>query len=884
MRSSSGLYALSLTLILATGLAAAGESGVTVLDESSLWRYHLTWCSEQVKLKSGETVFADGIMPVRRAKVAGKHTILLTKMAKPRRTAPPPAGWKTPEFDDSGWPRYRWRLGRAHRSTSMLCLRARFQVERPADLKLSLGFRGGAAVFVNGKELKRAHLPKSKLESGALAEDYPREAYLNPEGFLLRRGFGDPKKYAENFKKRLRRIDSLVVPASALKKGLNVVAIQMHRAVAPEYLFLGKCKTGKTPKHVWWARLGAEDVKLTGPAGGAVLPNTGRPSGLQVWSHPVVERVRITDGGDRMGKPRVRIIGARGGSFSGQVVAGSKEAIRGLGAKASALSGGGGSIPASAIKVRYGLLDGPRVSRRYPAVAFSGLDPVAPAEVPVDKRGGGAVRPVWVTVHVPRDAKPGEYTGKLTVSAQGAKSVEVPLSLKVIDWLVPPSTEFFGHVGMVQSPDSLAMKYGVEMWSEPHWKLVEESLRLMGTVGNKSVYLPLLAKTHFGNEQSMVRWIKKPDGSYKHDFSIAERYLKLVVKHMGKVPIVCLYCWEPAVVTTAYPAHLSAAQRAQDGTRYCTVVDPASKKLSQIDAPPWGTPEAEKFWRPVMEGMRQRIEKLGMGKSLMIGVAGDYVPSPAAAKTITTCLPAAKWVCHTHIYRTKLYDRPVGYLAVVWGMASVRDPSSGRFYGWKNPLHVVGFPRYGCGVFGPGLKSYRPLAAFRVVIEGAMVSAGGGSRKGRVPGAHGVGRLGVDFWQVLKDKRGRVRGSVVGTYNPWGSLHLRNAVEVMLSPGAKGPVATARLEMMRENLQVIEARIFIERVLTDPTRRAKLGEPLARKCQEILDERIRHILRTVRQGTSGYVDPAWFPASCWQERLEELYSAAAEVAGKTGGK
>jgi hypothetical protein len=69
--------------------------------------------------------------------------------------------------------------------------------------------------------------------------------------------------------------------------------------------------------------------------------------------------------------------------------------------------------------VRYAKLDGP-YQPGFPfqpgCFFFDGLENDPPAEVPVDKAGGGAVQPVWLTVRVPKDAQPGAYSGQLTIS------------------------------------------------------------------------------------------------------------------------------------------------------------------------------------------------------------------------------------------------------------------------------------------------------------------------------------------------------------------------------------------------------------------------------------------------------------------------------------
>ena len=66
---------------------------------------------------------------------------------------------------------------------------------------------------------------------------------------------------------------------------------------------------------------------------------------------------------------------------------------------------------------------------------------------------------------------------------------------------------------MIQSPDTLALQYGVPLWSDRHWELIGKSFDLMRPTGSRVVYVPLLRNTNQGNSESMVRWTKKKDGS-----------------------------------------------------------------------------------------------------------------------------------------------------------------------------------------------------------------------------------------------------------------------------------------------------------------------------------------------------------------------------------
>ncbi len=469
------------------------------------------------------------------------------------------------------------------------------------------------------------------------------------------------------------------------------------------------------------------------------------------------------------------------------------------------------------------------------------------------------------------------------MGAEGVKTRKVPVRLRVAGWKLPDSKDFVTHVGLIQSPESVAMKYKVKMWSEEHWRLLEESFELLGQVGTKTVYIPLRSRTYFGNEHSMVRWIKAADGSWKHDFSIAERYLDLAVKHLGKVPVVCLYCWDVDTDGCYFGKKVDLSKR--PGTPF-TVLDPKTGALSEEVGPRWGEAKTREFWRPVFAGMRDILRKRGLEKSMMVGICGDRRPSKAAVEDLKAVAPEARWVVSSHGAPRKLHGQPVGYVCFVWGVNGIPDPQVRRYHGWKNPELICPFPRSGSGVFGPGLRQVSPLAPYRMAAETALVSAGRAGRAGG--GLRGFGRCGADFWPLRKEKHygdWRYR-SLAGRYpetNDWHGGWLHNSFIYVLGPGEHGPVATTRLEMLREGLQEAEARVFIEKALLDETLKAKLGKELARKCLELLDERTRSCRRTFVYGTgTARWNSLWLTSSGWQERSAALYSTAAEVAARLG--
>jgi hypothetical protein len=848
----------------------------------------LTWGTDLGRLESGELVPMHPHRTTERVikVVEGRRRYVypLRRHDAARYWPLPPAGWQEVDFDDGDWARMDARFchgdygsrKRGYKSMQLLCLRGRFRVADPARTRrmtVTVRFQGGAVVYVNGRELARAFLPAGELAPSTPGVDYPQECFFDANGLPWEWTAPREDPVAKKaFEKRIRTLTA-PVPASMLRAGVNVVAVEVHRSPAPAKFFTtSKSRKYVTLTHVqkycWWPRLAVESVTLTAAGGAGVEPNaghTGRPKGMQVWSAPLHRYVFADDYGDPFEPPaRIRMTAARNAVCSAQLAVSADTPIRGLSARASAVRSDNGRIPASAVEVRYGLPDGRAHPQRGPL--FDGLERFAPQTVPVlTGLGGepvfGAVQPIWVTVRVPAEAGAGQYGGTVTINADGREPTVVPVTLQVVDWRMPPSREFFTHLGLIQSPDSVAMKYGVPMWSDAHWRLLERTFRLLGEVGNKVVWITPQRKTHFGNEHAMIRFTRGADGELSPDLSIAERYVELAVRHQGKVPVVALYAWRSPWETGHFGHH-----RPQDRLILISVLDPDTGALQKADGPRWGTPECRRFWRPVFDGMKRILAKHGIADSLMIGVAGDYMPTDTSLADLAAASGGLPWVFHAHVVRHALgtkKDHRTAYIADGWGGHCRHiDPEFGRGYGWKNDFRrcqTRGFPS------NPTWQ--------RLHLE-SLVTARIIRRKADDQpdyGLHGMGRVGADFWPVIRGRGGRL--SYLAERYPetaWGQLSLRCCGTAVLAAGRDGAIGTVRLERFRENVQEIEARIFIEKALHDEAERGKLGPRLAAHALALLDERTRACNRAAHYRESL--------ASGIQQRQAAIYRLAAEVA------
>ena len=161
----------------------------------------------------------------------------------------------------------------------------------------------------------------------------------------------------------------------------------------------------------------------------------------------------------------------------------------------------------------------------------------------------------------------------------------------------------------------------------------------------------------------------------------------------------------------------------------------------------------------------------------------------------------------------------------------------------------------------------------------------------------GLGRVGGDTWNVVKDTKGNRVGRAWERFPGanWGYLNCNSAA---LAPAPDGAVATVHYEALREGLQECEARVAVEQALTGADTKAKVAD-LAKEYDALMVERQVAFWRSVARLQVGphhqFDDPhawgwavlnghLWLVQSGWQERGERIYSFAGQIARKVEGK
>ena len=829
------MFTALLGLVLATsGLGAepavtagANADASVVLDDNSLWRHFAVSRCAFARTADGKLEPWD-LTPLRQGN--GVWPMMVPKPATSTASSPlPPTNWAGVNLDDGTWPRVRLPLptpaGEGARpqtrygATAALLVRGKFEVKDPAQVKscrLSLEYLGGVVVYVNGAEAVRRDMSGDKPDLLALAADYPAEAFTNPKG-----------DYADKPPKRERSLQDFEIPAKLLRSGVNVLAIETHTApvTVPYVKRAVEIAQGLIP----WAPIGLLHARLSVTPVGAATATLQRPHGIRIWNCAAYDTLSVFDFGDPCESLRpVDIQAARNSVFSGRLMVSSDQPIKGLKVKVSDLKTAAGSatLPSSAVQVRYAVavVPGALPSKRdddpsggqshLPPDRFDGLLEVIPAEIPVsqapapaDRKSlvAGAVAPLWFTVRVPREAKAGVYQGQIAIEAEGLPLTNVPLRVSICDWAMTDTKDFRMRNMAYHSDGCVAEHYKVPFWSDKHLEMVGQSHALMAEAGSRHFYVSL---------EGFVRWIKQPDGSFKHDFTFLDKYLDMIAKSVGKPQPLRIQAWGDRAGKEGKKRGNSMAM--------VSVLDPATGKTEPFKSPSPITDEAAAlaFWKPAFDGAFQRIKARGWLDATAFGFTSDQEgPDDFIAKFTKQLWPEGAWVLVSHDVTADWKDNANPWVKLRYGCA-VYDFGYPSVRGYRALLQDR--PVYFCNTYRGNWRNFSPLTLQRRVGEDIIMS-----------GRDGVSDFGADLF-MYRDANGNLQ-SPKGPDWPSGPGWTQIS---MLYPGPDGPVASERYEMFREGVEIAETLFFIEQAIQGK----KLTPELQQKAEKALEARSQAFL------------------------------------------
>lgn len=252
----------------------------------------------------------------------------------------------------------------------------------------------------------------------------------------------------------------------------------------------------------------------------------------------------------------------------------------------------------------------------------------------------GRKQPVWMTVSVPSDARPGKYSGKLTITSSNAKARSLNVELTVADHVLPPARDWAFHLDLWQNPYSVARYENVPLWSEAHFKAMRPVMRMLAEAGQKSVTATIMSRPWNGQTEdafgSMVTKIRRIDGTWLYDYTIFDRWVEFMFS-LGIDKQINCYSMIPWALQFDY-------------------IDQATSSPATFQAAP-GSEEYNEYWGAFIADFARHLKAKGWFEKTMIAMDERPLESmQAVLGLIRKIEPAFKISLAGNYHEPVIYD------------------------------------------------------------------------------------------------------------------------------------------------------------------------------------------------------------------------------------
>jgi hypothetical protein len=212
------------------------------------------------------------------------------------------------------------------------------------------------------------------------------------------------------------------------------------------------------------------------------------------------------------------------------------------------------------------------------------------------------VRPVWLTIDIPADARPGLYSGTVEVMAKGFRTV-LKVEITVQNQTLPKPHDWKFRLDLWQNPWVLAWHNHLQPWSAEHKLLLRNHLKLYADAGGKYITTYAVnspwSDNSYSVEGAMIESERQKDGSWKFDYKIFDEYVELAMS-VGIDKAITIY--------TPIPGQYRFRYLDKSTGDYITEFWP---------------PESEKFkayWTPFLNNLRNHLQQKGWLDKTYIGI------------------------------------------------------------------------------------------------------------------------------------------------------------------------------------------------------------------------------------------------------------------------
>lgn len=144
------------------------------------------------------------------------------------------------------------------------------------------------------------------------------------------------------------------------------------------------------------------------------------------------------------------------------------------------------------------------------------------------------VQSAWINVNIPRSAKPGNYSGTITVNADELEApIALPYSFEVLDVVQPHLDDTETQIELWQHPYTCARYYGLkqdELFTEEHFKYLRPQQEAYRDMGGRAIVANIVEEAwnhqSYDSDPTMIKWTKKSDGSFSFDYDHFDKWIQ----------------------------------------------------------------------------------------------------------------------------------------------------------------------------------------------------------------------------------------------------------------------------------------------------------------------------------------------------------------------
>lgn len=340
-------------------------------------------------------------------------------------------------------------------------------------------------------------------------------------------------------------------------------------------------------------------IELPDPTADTLSDWSGVPKDLQASFVSIDQRYSKSISPDIKPQTSVQLTGWKGEKVSAQLLLWAGKQVDNVQVSFSGFRSGKETLPKDIARsrfVRFVMTDSAHTSCNWripgdhpPKLSADMLDNLSHFDLEPKK-----VRPVWITLDIPRSTAPGIYRSQVKVTGKGISPKTLEIELEVIDQMLPLPSQWGFHLDQWQHPSAIARVENVPVWSNRHFEAMRPTMQMLADAGQK-VITATLNKDPWNVQtldpyEDMIIWTKHKDGLWSYDYTIFDRWVQFMMD-MGVNKMINCYSLIPWNNEIHYK-------------------DEATDTFINVKADP-GTPVFKEMWGNFLSDFVKHLEKKG---------------------------------------------------------------------------------------------------------------------------------------------------------------------------------------------------------------------------------------------------------------------------------